>query len=401
MTAFKALTRHNQQFYRNRPVTKHSLLYCKLEHAMRSLIPSSPNHSLSYSILFPIFAFAFLLFTILKVSPQVSSCTSKDTAAEQFSVWRHEAHLDVSTIPCPKDTLSFDGECIHRTEQLKVRYDPCNPRGKRVIRTEWKSFNNRAGIQSQTFGFLERHRFDCLIIPTLVRSILAYKLSLLTDVDYNSLNKKKVSYHAAPYLSPLRVLVFGPHGELGKMRTISELAHRTGKYPLDYIQADLSPEICEKYNAIPVNAMEMQFPDGFFSAVVLQHVLEHVADVNQTISEIYRVLAPNSFAILSAPLAMNIAKTVQDVNCTTSECRLQTFKQEDHVRILGRDLFGLLSSRFDHVRVGHYSQFYRSKMPHLRQLFTNPEYHHEDKSVYIYVFKKMNLEVIADAFVES
>lgn len=46
---------------------------------------------------------------------------------------------------------------------------------------------------------------------------------------------------------------------------------------------------------------ECLFLDGAFDVVVLSHVLEHITDLNSFLDEIYRILAPTGFIVLSQP----------------------------------------------------------------------------------------------------
>lgn len=305
------------------------------------------------------------------------------------SLWVHHFNSDVyEKRECPPNSIPFDGECISILDKGKIRYDPCNPRGKRLIRYPWTDYNGRSNVQARSFGRLERHRFDCIVFPFLLSPMLKEKIVSLKTVDYESIEKFQVSHHHAPYLSPIRVLVFGPHGELGKMRTIVEFVHKAGKYPLDYVQADLSDEICKEYNAVRINAMNIPFPDNYFNILAFQHILEHVMDLNQTLNEIKRVLAPGGFAVLSCPIGMYLRKTIEDPSCTSEKCRLKKFRQSDHVRNIGTDIIDRLNHRFDTVRVGHYWKYYKKKKPYFKKLFSNAEYHSEDKAMYIYVFKQ-------------
>lgn len=310
------------------------------------------------------------------------------------SLWVHRLNIENDVDPkCAANSVFFDGECILLRDRGNMRYDPCNPRGKRVITGLWKDYNGRSNVQSRTFGVLERHRFDCIVFPRLLKPIMQEKIARLEAVDYNSTGTHRVSHHHAPYLSPIRVLVFGPHGELGKMRTIVEVTRKADKYPLDYVQADLSDAICKEYNAVKINAMSIPFPNNYFNILVFQHILEHVRDLNQSLNEIKRVLAPGGFAVLSCPFDMALPKTIEDPSCTSEECRLRKFRQFDHVRNIGADVIDWLKDRFDFVRAGHYWKYYKSKMPYLQSLFANAEYHSEDKGMYIYVFKQPNEEL--------
>lgn len=49
------------------------------------------------------------------------------------------------------------------------------------------------------------------------------------------------------------------------------------------------------------NLMQCQFPSDTFDVVVLSHVLEHITDLKEFLNEIYRILSPSGFIVLSQP----------------------------------------------------------------------------------------------------
>ena len=55
-------------------------------------------------------------------------------------------------------------------------------------------------------------------------------------------------------------------------------------------------------NAI-VDVTDIQFPDGHFSYLICNHVLEHVVDDQKAMRECYRVMKPGAMAIFSVPLS--------------------------------------------------------------------------------------------------
>ena len=81
--------------------------------------------------------------------------------------------------------------------------------------------------------------------------------------------------------------------------------------------------------------LKLPFADNGFDLVVCYHVLEHIADDLQALREIFRVLAPEGFALLQVPIDRE--RTLEVDGITTSEQRLQLFGQADHVRSYGHD----------------------------------------------------------------
>lgn len=86
-----------------------------------------------------------------------------------------------------------------------------------------------------------------------------------------------------------------------------------------------------------MDTTQLQFPDNSFDVVLCSHVLEHIPNDIQAMKELYRVMRPDGWGILQVPIALNLEQTFEDWNVTTPEGRVQTFGQEDHVRIYGQD----------------------------------------------------------------
>ncbi len=83
-----------------------------------------------------------------------------------------------------------------------------------------------------------------------------------------------------------------------------------------------------------------EFADGRFDAVICMHVLEHVADDRAAMRELRRVLAPDGWAVLNAPITSD--RTDEDARVTDPEDRRRRFGQVDHVRRYGPDYLGRL-----------------------------------------------------------
>jgi SAM-dependent methyltransferase len=77
--------------------------------------------------------------------------------------------------------------------------------------------------------------------------------------------------------------------------------------------------------------------DESMDVVLCIHVLEHVSNDRQAIGELYRVLAPGGWALVSVPLRLN-EPTYEDSTVTKPSDRLRLFGEEDHVRFYGLDL---------------------------------------------------------------
>jgi len=129
---------------------------------------------------------------------------------------------------------------------------------------------------------------------------------------------------------PARILHVAP--EPGLHRRLKRAAN------LDYRSGDLDPS---RYPFAPemrrLDLTALPQPDGYFDAVLANHVLEHVEQDRQAMAEVRRVLRPGGLALLQVPIALRLARTREDASARTPQQRLRLFGQRDHVRLYGSD----------------------------------------------------------------
>lgn len=99
---------------------------------------------------------------------------------------------------------------------------------------------------------------------------------------------------------------------------------------VDYVSGDLTPGRAQR--RLDVTAID--FPDGSFDVVLCNHVLEHIPDDARALSELFRVLRPDGWAMLQVPLVYGI-DTREDRAATDPVDMLRRFGQHDHIRIYG------------------------------------------------------------------
>ena len=102
---------------------------------------------------------------------------------------------------------------------------------------------------------------------------------------------------------------------------------------LRYVTSDLNP----KRGEVVADITALPFPEAGFDVVLCSHVLEHVGDDHQALTEIGRVLRPGGTALLLVPLDESRAETYEDPSITSPSEREKAFRQYDHVRVYGRD----------------------------------------------------------------
>jgi SAM-dependent methyltransferase len=101
--------------------------------------------------------------------------------------------------------------------------------------------------------------------------------------------------------------------------------------PCDYIAGDLDPS----RGMVRVDLTDVAFPDGYFDALIANHVMEHIPNDRAAISEMHRVLRPGGWAIVMTPIL--VEQTDEDPSVTDPAERLRRFGQDDHVRRYGWD----------------------------------------------------------------
>ena len=101
-----------------------------------------------------------------------------------------------------------------------------------------------------------------------------------------------------------------------------------------YITADIESPLAK----VKMDIHEMPFRENQFDVVLCNHVLEHVNDDFQALSEIRRVMKPGGWAILLVPFFNPVGETTfEDDSIKNPREREKIFGQADHVRKYGRD----------------------------------------------------------------
>ena len=149
-----------------------------------------------------------------------------------------------------------------------------------------------------------------------------------------------------PDLSGKSVLHFAPERRLqDKIRAAA---------PEEYVKCDLYPQ-AKDVSRVDIHAIP--FRGSRFDLVIANHVLEHVSDDRQALSEISRVLKPGGFAILQTPFSAKLHQTWEDIGIDTEEARFEAYGQEDHLRLYGQDIIerfissGLVSCVGQHIEL--------------------------------------------------
>lgn len=100
----------------------------------------------------------------------------------------------------------------------------------------------------------------------------------------------------------------------------------------NYLTADSHDSLA----MVRMDIADIPYPDETFDVIYCSHVLEHVQEDRRALSELYRVLKADGWAILAVPI-MTENRTFEDPSVTDPAVRLEVFGQEDHVRRCGPD----------------------------------------------------------------
>jgi len=114
-------------------------------------------------------------------------------------------------------------------------------------------------------------------------------------------------------------------------KIISESIHN-----MSYRTADIAKEDVD--DKIDITDM-LCYDNNQFDFFICSHVLEHVADDNKALSELYRILKPGGLGILMVPICLAIKETDEDPTVTDEGERWRRFGQNDHVRLYSKNGF--------------------------------------------------------------
>jgi SAM-dependent methyltransferase len=198
-----------------------------------------------------------------------------------------------------------------------------------IVPPRWRRRLSRAAgvVRAPFFRGLERY---CPICEQHFRTFLPAGVPRRPDVRCPRCGSRERHRLLWLYLR-VRTEIFTSRRRLRLLHVAPEpfLARRLARLPtLDYVSGDLSGE-----GMLRFDLTRLPFEDDSFDVILCLHVLEHVPDDTQALSELARVL--RGWAILQVPIVGE--RTVEDPQMTDPDERLRRFGQEDHVRTYGRD----------------------------------------------------------------
>lgn len=194
-------------------------------------------------------------------------------------------------------TLSYLLERKHGVVACNI----CGWSGVRFVSNQWSKYAICPGCSSGV-----RHR------------LLFAALQYLPEFAYADLLKNK------------KILHFAPKPALKKQLERSAAIYDTADY---YRQ---------KMN-LQLNIADMkEVPDQSYDILIACDVLEHVLNDKLALAEIYRVLVPGGYAILTVPQKDGLEITIEGNDVTDSKEREKQFGFQDHFRMYGKDFKKIL-----------------------------------------------------------
>lgn len=102
---------------------------------------------------------------------------------------------------------------------------------------------------------------------------------------------------------------------------------------LNYLTGDLVSPIAD----IHFDLHDIPLEENRFDVVFCNHVMEHVDDAIQCMSELHRVMKPGGWGIMQVPQDFTRDETFEDPSIVSEEDREKHYWQKDHVRLFGKD----------------------------------------------------------------
>lgn len=102
---------------------------------------------------------------------------------------------------------------------------------------------------------------------------------------------------------------------------------------LDYLTGDIESPIADLH----FDLHQIPLENDKFDVIFCNHVLEHVQDAKQCMSELYRVMKPGGWGVFQVPQDFTLKDTFEDASITSEKDREKYFWQKDHVRLFGKN----------------------------------------------------------------
>lgn len=152
----------------------------------------------------------------------------------------------------------------------------------------------------------------------------AFQCSVCGGIDRERWQLWVMSKHTGIFREKCRVLHFAPEPHIAEFIAANP--------DCEYYTGDIVPGRATHQTDI----LDIQYKDNTFDYVIMNHVLEHIEDMDKAMSEVKRVMKPKGRLILSFPVCTDM-DTLELSGPLSPKERLENYGQEDHVRLFGRD----------------------------------------------------------------
>lgn len=207
---------------------------------------------------------------------------------------------------CIKKLILKPSQLYYRFKKSKFECNICGFKTHKFHSNEWHLYTICPNCGSEV-----RHR------------LLWATFEHIDEFSLNKLIKKKSVIHFAPE-KIIRPLL---KKSCGNYKTADFF---TEGYTYDNIDYNIDISDMDKIN------------DESFDCIIACDVLEHVANDNKAIKEVYRILKKGGYCIFTVPQRDNLKITYEDALITKPEDRKKAYGQFDHMRIYGEDFILLL-----------------------------------------------------------
>ena len=126
---------------------------------------------------------------------------------------------------------------------------------------------------------------------------------------------------------------------------------------ISYTSIDLQPESYDYGSkTIAMDLTDLKFKEKSFDVIICNHVLEHIPNDAKAMSEMFRVLRQDGWAVINVPVNNNSGTTIEDVTINDPIKQLELYGQPDHVRVYGKDYVTRLENAGFKVKVIPYTK---------------------------------------------
>ena len=195
-----------------------------------------------------------------------------------------ESFQDLTKFCNKSSSCSCCGWCGSRDELMTIR----------------GAHGNRTG-KCPVCGTYERHRAAC--------NSLAHD-----EIIIRSLKQEQRIF---------RLLHFGPNNQMSR--------YVDSVHGIDGIELDKFEKGYTYPGAMYADVLNLSFPNNFAHGAMIFHVLEHVDIVLTAFQELYRVLKPKAWVLVSVPCFHSATKTSIDCRQMSPSGRFKNCGQNDHV----------------------------------------------------------------------